>query len=245
MTEFYAVVPARYAATRLPGKPLREIAGEIMVAHVYARAVESGAKAVVVATDDERVADACLTRGIDVAMTSSTHRSGTDRAAEVAVQRSWSQDAIVVNVQGDEPLLPPEHIRAVAHSLSVSGQDLATLACPIGSDTEYRDPNVVKAVCDNAGRALLFSRAPLPWQRDGNDGWQHALRHIGLYAYRVRTLTRLAELEPCELEMTESLEQLRALYHGLGIQVALTKYAPPPGVDTEEDLRRVAACLSG
>lgn len=246
MTGFRVVIPARYASTRLPGKPLRNIGGEIMIARVHARACASGAVETVVATDDDRVLHACRERGIDALMTSVHHRSGTDRCAEVADTRGWGDDDIVVNVQGDEPLVPPDLIAVAAQALATCDADLATLACPFEDIHEFNDPNTAKIVCDARGRALLFSRATIPYMRDRDDDTEvprGALRHIGLYAYRVAALRTMAGLPPCELEQTESLEQLRALWHGLSIQVATTERAPGPGVDTEEDVRRVEAWL--
>ena len=176
-------------------------------------------------------------------MTSAAHASGTDRCAEVAALRGWADSDIVVNVQGDEPLLPSRFIEQVASALHASDADLGTLACPITGAAEFLDPNVVKVVTRHDGRALLFSRAPVPWRRDADDGspaqWQGALRHIGLYAYRVATLRSLSALPPCALENTERLEQLRALWHGLSIQVAVAAELPGPGVDTEADLAEV------
>jgi 3-deoxy-manno-octulosonate cytidylyltransferase (CMP-KDO synthetase) len=241
---FRVVIPARYASRRLPGKPLRLIAGRPMIEHVHARAARAGAAAVIVATDDERIAVACRGFGAEVALTDPGHPSGTDRLAEVAAARGWPADAIVVNVQGDEPLLPPANVAQVASLLAREpGAALATLATPITSLAELLDPNLVKVVIDRAGRALYFSRAPIPWQRDaaaaGDAGAARiagAWRHLGLYAYRVSALQRLAALAPTPLELAERLEQLRALEHGLAIAVAAALIAPGPGVDTEADL---------
>ncbi|MFK8015131.1 MAG: 3-deoxy-manno-octulosonate cytidylyltransferase [Gammaproteobacteria bacterium] len=246
MTRFNVVIPARYASTRLPGKPLITIGDALLVEHVYRAAAASGAQEVIVATDDQRVVDACNARDMVVAMTSDAHRSGTDRCAEVAQQRGWPDDATVVNVQGDEPLVPPAAIAQVANVLGQS--DLATLATPMRSERDYHDPNRVKVVCDKSGRALLFSRSPIPYCRDGQavDGepFAHALHHIGLYAYRVSTLRTLTRLPACQLEQIESLEQLRALYHGLSLQVGLVQNAIGPGVDTPQDVEEVSALLS-
>ncbi len=248
---FRIVIPARYGSTRLPGKPLRLIAGRPMIEHVHARATEAGALEVVVATDDERVAAACRAFGADVALTDPGHPSGTDRLAEVARTRAWADDAIVVNVQGDEPLMPPGNVRQVALLLAAApNAALATLATAITSDQELADPNVVKVVADLQGRALYFSRAPIPWQRDaalsaasGAERHAGARRHVGIYAYRVTALRRLAALAPTALEQAERLEQLRALEHGFGIQVALAGLTPGPGVDTEADLIEVERLL--
>lgn len=238
-------IPARFGSTRLPGKPLRLIAGEPMVAHVARRAVEAGASEVVIATDDARIADALQPLGLKVCMTSAEHASGTDRLAECARLCGWHDDRIVVNLQGDEPLAPPDAIRAVAALLAASGCEIATLATPIASASELFDPNCVKLVVDAQHRALYFSRAPLPWLRDGfaynrldlpAGPWR---RHIGLYAYRVRELRRFAGMPPGQLEQIESLEQLRALEAGWRIATCLTPVPFPAGVDTEHDLQRV------
>ena len=246
---FRVVIPARYASTRLPGKPLRLIAGRTMIEHVHARARASGAAEVVIATDDERIADACARFGADVALTDPGHASGTDRLAEVARARGYADDDLIVNVQGDEPLLPPANVAEVAALLAATpSAAVATLATPIGSLEEYQDPNVVKVVRDCAGLALYFSRAPIPWVREPAteaERYAGALRHVGLYAYRAGALRRLAALAPTALETRERLEQLRALEHGLGIAVGIAAEPPGPGVDTEQDLARVAALLAG
>ncbi|HXQ31426.1 MAG TPA: 3-deoxy-manno-octulosonate cytidylyltransferase [Steroidobacteraceae bacterium] len=243
---FRIVIPARYASVRLPGKPLRLLAGRPMIEHVHARAMLAGATDVIVATDDERVAAACRGFGADVALTDPGHPSGTDRLAEVATTRGWPADAIVVNVQGDEPLLAPANVAQVAALLADEpAAALATLATPITALAELEDPNLVKLVMDRAGRALYFSRAPIPWQRDAAAAADPiariagAWRHIGLYAYRVSALRRLGSLAPTPLERAERLEQLRALEHGLPIAVAAALAIPGPGVDTEADLAAV------
>jgi 3-deoxy-manno-octulosonate cytidylyltransferase (CMP-KDO synthetase) len=249
MTDFRVVIPSRYASTRLPGKPLRQIGDALLVEHVYRASLKSGAREVIVATDDERVMAACEARDLRVMMTSNAHRSGTDRCAEVASSRGWGEHDIVVNVQGDEPLVPPSAIAKVAFELANAsgGADLATLATPITCAADFHDANRVKVVCAADGRALYFSRAPIPFCRDPGDdadaSWRAALHHIGLYAYRVKTLHALTALPPCELELTESLEQLRALYHGYRLQVGLLDHAPGPGVDTEDDLAAVERIL--
>lgn len=248
---FRVVIPARFASTRLPGKPLRAIAGRPMIQHVLERAAAAGAAGVVVATDDERIAAACRACGGDVEMTSSDHPSGTDRLAEVAARRGYADDDIIVNVQGDEPLLAPANVAQVAALLAATPQAaIATLATPVLSHEEFMDPNAVKVVRDRRGLALYFSRAPIPWPRDaalagdaGDAGWGGALRHIGLYAYRVAALRALAGMAPTPLEAGERLEQLRALENGLTIAVAVATVAPGPGVDTEADLARVEALL--
>jgi 3-deoxy-manno-octulosonate cytidylyltransferase (CMP-KDO synthetase) len=247
---FTAVIPARFASLRLPGKPLRTIAGKPMVQWVHERAAASGAQRVWIATDDARIEAACRAFGANVQLTSPDHPSGTDRIAEVARVQEWAPADIVVNVQGDEPLLPPALIRQVAQLLESSPQaGVATLATPLRSRQEFLDPNVVKVAIGRAGLALYFSRAPIPWHRDGADDrgptrFDQALRHLGLYAYRVDALEKLARLKPTPLERTEKLEQLRALENGVEIAVGVAAELPGPGVDTEEDLRAVEAILS-
>ncbi|MDP2793142.1 MAG: 3-deoxy-manno-octulosonate cytidylyltransferase [Sulfurisoma sp.] len=250
MTAFRAVVPARYASTRLPGKPLADIGGKPMVVRVVEAALKSGAFEVWVATDDARVSDAVLAHGHRVAMTRADHASGTDRIAEVAEQFGWLDDDIVVNVQGDEPLLDPALVAEVARALAADPEAaIATAAHAIADVAEFMNPNVVKVVTDAAGRALYFSRAPLPWPRDAfaagvkagaalPEGFV-ARRHVGLYAYRVSFLRRHGLLAPAPIEQWESLEQLRALWHGFHIRVIDCAHAPAAGVDTPEDLERV------
>ena len=245
--DFVVAIPARYASTRLPGKPLLLIGGEPMIVHVARRALEAGAADVVIATDDERIADAVRPLGLVVCMTSADHASGTDRLAECAAQRGWADDRIVVNLQGDEPLCPPEAIRLVASTLAASGAQIATLALPVGAAAELFDPNVVKVVLDARGDALYFSRAPIPWVRDAmardraTAPVSNALRHVGLYAYRGSALSAFPGLPPSPLEVLEALEQLRALHSGWRIAVAVAPFEFPGGVDTPEDLERVAA----
>ena len=249
-TEFVVAIPARFGSTRLPGKPLRLIAGEPMIVHVARRAQEAGARAVVIATDDERIAAAVTALGLSVCMTSDQHVSGTDRLAETAERLGWPDDCIVVNLQGDEPLAPPSALRAVAETLAQSGAQLATLAQPITHSDEIFDPNAVKVVCNAQGDALYFSRAPLPWARDAfaqnrlQVPGPHWLRHIGLYAYRAGDLKTFAAMPPGRLEQIESLEQLRVLEAGWRIAVRQTPEPFPAGVDTEADLRRVEAALA-
>jgi len=244
---FRVAIPARYASTRLPGKPLALLGGMPLVLHVYRMALQSGADEVVVATDDERILKTCVTAGADVEMTAAWHPSGTDRIAEVAASRGWAADSVVVNVQADEPLLPPSLIAQAARLLAADPTaSIATLATPIASGDEYRDPNVVKVVADLNGRALYFSRAPIPWNRDDAAiAAAGARRHLGLYAYRVEALRRLAALPASTLEQVEKLEQLRALQAGLVITVADAIELPGPGIDTPEDLRRVESLLGG
>jgi 3-deoxy-manno-octulosonate cytidylyltransferase (CMP-KDO synthetase) len=247
---FVVAIPARHGSTRLPGKPLRLIAGEPMIVHVARRAREAGADEVVVATDDVRIAAVLEPLGIRVCMTSPEHVSGTDRLAECARLCGWEEARIVVNLQGDEPLAPPAAIRRAADTLAASGADIATLATPLRDTAELFDPNCVKLVRDARGDALYFSRAPIPWHRDAfardrttlpNGPW---LRHIGLYAYRAGRLQAFAAMPPGALEQIESLEQLRVLEAGWRIAVAVTSEPFPAGVDTEDDLQRVDAHLS-
>ena len=248
MTPFVVVIPARYASTRFPGKPLVEINGKPMVVHVVDRARESGATEVIVATDDERIAEAASAHGCTVSMTRNDHATGTDRIAEVADQRGWNDDTIVVNAQGDEPLLPPFMIRTVAQALQQHDAASISTAChPIRDIAEFLDPNAVKVVFDAAGYALYFSRAPIPWPRDAFAADEKtslpadlpAFRHIGIYAYRCEFLRKYATLTPATVERFESLEQLRAMSHGYRIAVTVSNDAPPPGVDTPDDLKRL------
>jgi 3-deoxy-manno-octulosonate cytidylyltransferase (CMP-KDO synthetase) len=244
---FLVVIPARYASTRLHAKPLADIAGKPMVVHVAERASASGAKAVWVATDDQAVFDAVKLHGHQALMTRTDHATGTDRIAEAARQLGLAENEIVVNVQGDEPLIEPELISEVARSLAEDSEASIATAChPIIDAESLLNPNVVKVVLDHAGRALYFSRAPIPWPRDHFAINQSALppglpsyRHIGIYAYRARYLQLYSRLEPAALECFEALEQLRALWHGHRIAVAITVRAPQAGVDTAEDLERV------
>ncbi|HRK79268.1 MAG TPA: 3-deoxy-manno-octulosonate cytidylyltransferase [Thiobacillus sp.] len=256
---FRVVIPARYASSRLPGKPLADIGGRPMVLHVLERALLAGAESVVVATDDARVQQAVEAAGYPVLMTSPAHRSGTERLVEVAETLGWSDDTLVVNVQGDEPLIDPVLIREAARQLVLHDDAvMATLAHPIHDHADFVNPNVVKVVADEAGYALYFSRAPIPWPRDAfaahdparasAHGVQQtmphelgALRHIGLYAYRAGFLRTYAGLASSPLERYEMLEQLRVLWHGHRISLGITPVAPAPGVDTPEDLARVRA----
>jgi 3-deoxy-manno-octulosonate cytidylyltransferase (CMP-KDO synthetase) len=252
MTDFRVVIPARFGSTRLPGKPLLDIAGKPMVVWVAERAGESGAGEVWVATDHPDVAAAARRFGHGACLTRADHPTGTDRVAEVAAQRHWDDDTIVVNVQGDEPQIEPGLIREVADNLADHpAADIATVCHPIEDAATLFNPNVVKVVADRDGYALYFSRAPIPWARDAFarererlPGGMRAFRHIGLYAYRVRFLRRFAELAPSPLEELEALEQLRALWHGHRISLAVTVRAPAAGVDTAEDLERVRTSLA-
>jgi 3-deoxy-manno-octulosonate cytidylyltransferase (CMP-KDO synthetase) len=247
---FHVVIPARYASTRLPGKPLLDIGGRPMIQRVVERACASGAEEVLVATDDARIAAAVHdprdpARQI-VVMTDPDLPSGTDRVAAVAAARGWADDTVVVNVQGDEPFLPGILVDQAAGLLAGDpSAGIATLAAPIGSIEEFLDPNVVKVVAGQDGAALYFSRAPIPWSRDGAPAglasqreFAGALRHVGLYAYRVGTLRRITQLGPSALELRERLEQLRALENGVRILVGLCLEDPAPGVDTAADLER-------
>jgi 3-deoxy-manno-octulosonate cytidylyltransferase (CMP-KDO synthetase) len=246
-TAFRVVIPARYASTRLPGKPLADIAGQPMIVRVAAAARRAHGIGVWVATDDERIAAAVRGHGYDAVMTRADHASGTDRIAEVANRLQWGDDDIVVNVQGDEPLLDPGVVAAVAGALRDDpGAAMATASHPLTAVEDFFNPNVVKVVCDARGRALYFSRAPIPWDRDRFAVEPHRLpddlparRHIGLYAYRVSFLRCFGQLAASPLERSESLEQLRALWHGYPIQVVGIDHPPAPGVDTPEDLERV------
>lgn len=247
---FIVAIPARYASTRLPGKPLRLLVGEPMVLHVARRALSAGAAEVVVATDDARIADALRDAPVRVVMTRTDHASGSDRLAECARQLGWADNAIVVNLQGDEPLAPPSGIRAVAECLASGSAPMATLATSIENARELFDPNCVKVVAGLDGHALYFSRAPLPWARDAFARTRDALpagqtflRHIGIYAYRAGFLRMFAGLAPTPAERAEALEQLRALEHGHRIAVRVAPEPFPAGVDTPEDLARVDALL--
>ena len=249
---FRVAIPARHASTRLPGKPLALLAGTPMILHVHGLAVRSGAVDVVIATDDERIRAVCAAAGADVEMTAVHHASGTDRIAEMAARRGWNDDSIVVNLQGDEPLMPPALIGQAAALLAGNPfASIATLATPIASLADYLDPNVVKVTSRPDGQALYFSRAPIPWDRDGaaaglasQTRHRDARRHLGLYAYRVNALRRLAATPASPLEERERLEQLRALQAGMIIMVADAIEPPGPGVDTADDLARVERLLA-
>lgn len=249
---FYVVIPARYASTRLPAKPLKEIAGKPMIQHVYERACDSTAREVIIATDDTRIEAVVKTFGARVCMTSPTHNSGTDRLQEVAQRLGLGDEDIIVNVQGDEPLIPPAVINQVAENLAnAPAASVATLSEPIHTLEDFRNPNIVKVVADKTGRALYFSRASVPWPRDHFaasvvQDLPHnfpALRHIGIYAYRVALLNRFVGWPQAPLEHIESLEQLRVLWQGENIHVAEACAPVPGGVDTEADLQRVKQLL--
>lgn len=250
---FKVVIPARYGSTRLPGKPLLPIAGKPMIQHVVDCARASAAGEVLVATDDQRIAEVCRGFGADVVMTGTGHRSGSERITEVIEQRGWDEDVVVVNLQGDEPAMPPALLDQVAMDLAgLADVGMSTLASPIHARADLFDPHVVKVVTDAQGFALYFSRAPMPWHRDEFLA-DHAelptsvtfLRHVGLYAYRAGFLKRYLTWEPSPLELAESLEQLRVLWHGERIHVAIAASLPGPGVDTAADLSRAERHLSG
>jgi 3-deoxy-manno-octulosonate cytidylyltransferase (CMP-KDO synthetase) len=249
---FTVVIPARYASTRLPAKPLKDIAGKPMIQHVYERASESLARRVIIATDDARIESAAKSFGAQVCMTSVNHTSGTDRLQEVVASLGLADDEIVVNVQGDEPLIPAQVINQVAQNLaSMKNASMATLSEPIHSLSDFRNPNIVKVVADSEGRALYFSRAPIPWPRDhfANASALNlppgfpAQRHIGIYAYRVGLLHKFVGWQVAPIERLESLEQLRVMWNGHVIHIAEVIAPVPGGVDTEEDLQRIRSFL--
>lgn len=242
----HVVIPARYGSSRFPGKPLADIAGKPMILHVIDRANESGIADVIVATDDQRIFDVVKAAGASVVMTQADHESGTDRLAEVAIHQNWADDDIVVNLQGDEPLIPPQVIRQLVNLLedNPAGQ-MATLMTPIHSVQDLLNPNIVKAVAGEQSQALYFSRAPIPYPRDHFVKTQDSMpngnyyRHLGMYAYRVSALKAIPALPPTELEQLEKLEQLRPLANGIKILLGIVDQAPGHGVDTPDDLIRV------
>ena len=236
------VIPARYASTRLPGKPLKQLHNQTMIEHVIDKALKSNADEVVVATDDERIKNIVIHKGVACEMTSVDHQNGTERITEVVLNNAWSSDTIVVNLQGDEPLMVPALLDQVAAMLKDDTEAaIATLCLPLHDLESLQNPNVVKVVFDKKHYAQYFSRAPIPYPRD--KGKFTAYRHLGLYAYRVGTLKKLLTLNPTEHEQTEKLEQLRALDHGLKIKIAIANGVPGHGVDTPEDLARVEQIL--
>jgi len=241
------VIPARYQSTRLPGKPLADIAGKPMIQHVWERACAAlkPGDEVIIAADDDRIIAAAEVFGAAVVQTLASHESGTDRIAEVCALLGWTDDEIIVNLQGDEPLMPPALVRLAGDALAVHGRaQLATASCPIRAENDVADPNIVKVVADKDGMAQYFSRSPIPYDRDGIDVARFSYqRHLGLYAYRVSTLHRLSELPPCKLELLEGLEQLRALDAGMKIHVSEITDAPPHGVDTLADLEAVRSLM--
>ncbi|MFT5592639.1 MAG: 3-deoxy-manno-octulosonate cytidylyltransferase (CMP-KDO synthetase) [Oceanicoccus sp.] len=252
MSDYKIVIPARYGSSRLPGKPLIKLAGKPMVQHVYERALATGVEEIVIATDDQRIFDVAQGFGAKVIMTSVDHENGTERIAEVAQKLGWAADDVIVNVQGDEPLIPRELIELTAKGLldhPVAG--MSSLCTPIETAEDAFDPNAVKAVLDNAGFAMYFSRAPIPWDRDLYKSGKAKLtqkapvyRHIGMYGYRVSFLQQYATMEMTALEQAESLEQLRALCYGVKIHMGVIDQAPGHGVDTPDDVVRVEAHLA-
>lgn len=249
---FTVIIPARYASTRLPRKPLLGIAGKPMIQHVWEKAQQSGASRVIVATDHPEIAATVKNFGGEVCLTSDKHNSGTERLAEVIEKMAIADDEIIVNIQGDEPLIPPVIVAQVADNLDRHNVNMATLAVKLDTKEELFNPNVVKAVTDKNGMALYFSRATIPFGRDTfpncDDAFiqqQNYLRHIGIYAYRAGFVKQYVAWEPTALEQLESLEQLRALWHGEKIHLELAKEAPQVGVDTAEDLERVRQILAG
>lgn len=255
---FIVVIPARHASSRLPAKALADIGGKPMVVRVAEQAARSGARQVLVATDHKAIAEAVRAHGLEALLTSADHPSGTDRIAEVVDQLELPDETIVVNVQGDEPLVPPPLIAQLAAALAERPAAAIATAChPLREETELFNPNIVKVVCDQAGYALYFSRAPIPYAREAFSGREvpaearplqdglPALRHVGIYAYRAAFLRAYTRLAPAPIERYESLEQLRALWHGYRITMVTTEHAPPAGVDTPEDLARVRALFGG
>jgi 3-deoxy-manno-octulosonate cytidylyltransferase (CMP-KDO synthetase) len=246
---YHVVIPARFSASRLPGKPLLTIGGRPLIQWVWQCAQASGAASVTIATDDDRILQSARGFGADVAITSPQHASGTDRIAEVVRAKGFAPEDIVVNLQGDEPMMPATAVSAVAQALGARPEiDIATAVAPIRSLAEFLDPNCVKALRAHDGRALYFSRAPVPWPRDNAVGgtpsrFEGAWRHIGIYGYRVRSLLRFAAWPPTPLEQLEKLEQLRALEHGMQIYLVELSETPPAGVDTPEDLERVRSTI--
>jgi 3-deoxy-manno-octulosonate cytidylyltransferase (CMP-KDO synthetase) len=248
---FHVIIPARFAASRLPGKPLLLIEGRPLIQWVWQRAQEAGAASVRIATDDMRIRNAAASFGAECVMTSPDHASGTDRIAEVVRACALPADDIVVNLQGDEPMMPAPLVAQVAAGVAQAGGiDIATAVAPITTLPEFLDPNCVKALRARDGRALYFSRAPVPWPRDHVLGerpsrFEGAWRHIGIYAYRVASLLEFAARPPTPLELTERLEQLRALEYGMHIHLVALTEPPPAGVDTPEDLERIRLLLAG
>ena len=245
MADFVVVIPSRFASTRLPGKPLVDIAGKPMIQHVHERASESDASEVVIATDDDRIADAAESFGATVCMTGDHHQSGTERIAEVADLLDWRDEQIVVNLQGDEPAMPAALLNECAALLDDASADIATLASPFRSRDDFLNPNCVKVIRDDDGHAICFSRAAIPFARDGSEerAVSAALHHHGMYAYRCGVLRRLVAAEPSDIEICEQLEQLRALSLGMTIAVGIPSVRPGAGVDVPGDVERVAGEL--
>jgi 3-deoxy-manno-octulosonate cytidylyltransferase (CMP-KDO synthetase) len=247
VSNFAVVIPARYASERLPGKPLRHIAGKFLLQYVFERAMESEASEVIVATDDSRIAQAAETFGARVCMTGGHHRSGTERLEEVSRLKNWSADRVVVNLQGDEPLMPPELINQCAALLQSGVVAMATLASPVASIEDFKDPNVVKVIVDSNDDAIYFSRAAIPYSRSPHTvelAMQTALHHHGIYAYRTRVLQQIVAAPRSPLEESEQLEQLRAIEMGIRIRVGRPARRPGPGVDTEADLEKVERLIA-
>jgi 3-deoxy-manno-octulosonate cytidylyltransferase (CMP-KDO synthetase) len=246
MSKFKVVIPARYASERLPGKPLRDIAGKSMLQHVYERGSESDAGQVIIATDDERIRKAAIAFGADVCMTGEQHLSGTDRLAEVAEQMEWADDQVIVNLQGDEPMMPAELINQCAALLDDPMADIATLASPLANASDLGSPNIVKVVTDSHDFALYFSRASIPFSRSPETdslAAETSRHHHGIYAYRTSVLRRIVAAPQTDIEKCERLEQLRAMSLGLRIKVGQPATRPGPGIDTEEDLAEVARLM--
>lgn len=240
---FVVVIPARYQSTRLPGKPLIDIAGMSMIERVYQQALQSGAERVVIATDDARIEQVAQGFGAEVVMTSPSHESGTERLGEVCDKLQLAADTVVVNVQGDEPLIPPSVIAQVAKLLEGDIAQMATLSAPI-AEADLNDPNVVKVISDSNGHAIYFSRSAIPFQRDPQQGELFPFaRHIGIYGYRAGFIRRYLSWQPSLIEQVEKLEQLRVLWHGEKIRIAEAQETPAHGVDTQEDLEKVRALL--
>ena len=247
MLDFVVVIPSRYASVRLPGKPLLDIKGKPMIRHVWERACESRAAEVVIATDDERIAEAAESFGALVCMTGAQHSSGTERIAEVADIMDWQDERVVVNLQGDEPTMPPRLLDECATLLDDATADVATLASPFRSQADFASPNCVKVIRDEQGHAIYFSRAAIPYARGGGEEEARAaaLHHHGIYAYRCRVLRRLVAAMPSDIEVCEQLEQLRALSLGMKIAVGIPSEPPGAGVDVADDIARVEAELAG
>jgi len=246
MSKFTVVIPSRYASERLPGKPLRDIAGKPMLQHVYERGLESEAGQVIIATDDDRIQTAAKAFGADVSMTGDHHLSGTDRLAEVAEKMGWADDHVIVNLQGDEPMMPAELINQCAALLDDPQADVATLASPLASPADLLNPNIVKVICDDNGFALYFSRASIPFSRAPETdslAAETSRHHHGIYAYRAGILRRIVAAAPTGIEKCERLEQLRAMSLGLRIKVGQPTLRPGPGIDTEQDLEEAARLM--
>ena len=247
MSQFKVVIPARYASERLSGKPLRDIAGKPMLQHVYERGQESEAAQVIIATDDERIEKAALAFGADVCMTGADHQSGTDRLAEVADKLGWSDEQVIVNLQGDEPMMPAELINQCAALLDDQNADVATLASPLAASSDLGNPNIVKVVSDDDGFALYFSRASIPYSRAPDTdvlAAETARHHHGIYAYRTGVLRQIVAALPSAIEKCERLEQLRAMSIGLRIKVGQPARRPGPGIDTEQDLEKATRLMA-